>query len=88
MHLCGAGVCDALPPTLPSITPAFLQAQSNEASRVVAFTKGNTRVAVWYTTGTVGTYLEHPRQGRTQLFRFDHMQTHPVIGLPLHTTQA
>ena len=26
-------------------------------------------VRVWYRTGTVGTYLKHPRQGRTQMFR-------------------
>mmetsp|Transcript_19859 Transcript_19859/g.25575 ORF Transcript_19859/g.25575 Transcript_19859/m.25575 type:complete len:408 (+) Transcript_19859:60-1283(+) len=52
--------------------------QFNETSRVLAFrSKGNggkfgrssTRFNVYYTTGTVGTYLEHPRQGKTQLFR-------------------
>ena len=28
-----------------------------------------TRINVYYTTGTVGTCLDHPRQGKTQLFR-------------------
>ena len=42
----------------------------NEESRVVIFAddKG-VRFNVYYTTGTVGTCLDHPRQGKTQLFR-------------------
>lgn len=28
-------------------------------------------IYIWCTTGTVGTYLKHPRQGKTQLFRRD-----------------
>jgi len=31
-------------------------------------------VRVWYRTGTVGTYIKHPRQQRTQLFRRDNTQ--------------
>ena len=31
--------------------------------------KGNIRINVYWTTGTVGTCLDHPRQGKTQLFR-------------------
>ena len=27
------------------------------------------QVNVWWSTATVGTYLDHPRQGKTQLFR-------------------
>ena len=27
------------------------------------------RINVWFTTMTVGTYLNHPKQGKTQLFR-------------------
>ena len=27
------------------------------------------RINVWYTRGTVGTYINHPKQGKTQLFR-------------------
>eukprot|EP00944_MAST-04C_sp_MAST-4C-sp1_P011908 g11908.t1 len=30
---------------------------------------GDVRINVYYTTGTVGTCINHPRQGRTQLFR-------------------
>ena len=45
--------------------------QFNETSRVVAFLSSadNTRFNIYYTTGTVATYLLHPRQGKTQLFR-------------------
>ena len=46
------------------------EVQHNEASRVVAFlTRDDIRINVWFTTGTVGTYLDHPRMGKTQLFR-------------------
>mmetsp|Transcript_31329 Transcript_31329/g.74452 ORF Transcript_31329/g.74452 Transcript_31329/m.74452 type:complete len:398 (-) Transcript_31329:52-1245(-) len=44
----------------------------NETSRVVSFapdSPGNARINVYYSTGTVGTCLDHPRQGKTQLFR-------------------
>ena len=42
----------------------------NEESRVVIFAddKG-VRFNVYYTTGTVATYLDHPVRGKTQLFR-------------------
>ena len=40
----------------------------NETSRVVSFKSYEVRVNVYYTTGTVGTCLEHPSQGHTQLF--------------------
>ena len=48
--------------------------QYNEQSRVIAFLKDGddgvrARINVYYTTGTVGTALEHPSQGSTQLFR-------------------
>lgn len=47
--------------------------QFNEASRVIAFRKdceeGAVRINVYYSTGTVGTALLHPVQGKTQLFR-------------------
>ena len=42
------------------------------ASSVVpmsSYRKGASRLNFWLTTGTVGSYLEHPRQGKTQLFR-------------------
>lgn len=46
----------------------------NEESRVVGFEKQDssgsiTGVNVYYSTRTVGTYLDHPVQGKTQLFR-------------------
>eukprot|EP00523_Entomoneis_sp_CCMP467_P014636 CAMPEP_0168772292 /NCGR_PEP_ID=MMETSP0725-20121227/3881_1 /TAXON_ID=265536 /ORGANISM="Amphiprora sp., Strain CCMP467" /LENGTH=484 /DNA_ID=CAMNT_0008821805 /DNA_START=1 /DNA_END=1456 /DNA_ORIENTATION=- len=46
----------------------------NETSRVISFARAGesferVRFNVYYTTGTVGTCLNHPRQGRTQLFR-------------------
>lgn len=50
----------------------YAEVQFNEASRVIAFEKsdpGRCRVNVYYTTGTVATCLDHPRSGKTQLFR-------------------
>lgn len=43
----------------------------NEESRVISFTDHNrqTRTNVYWTTRCVGTCLNHPRQGNTQLFR-------------------
>ena len=42
----------------------------NAASRVVSFAGGALgRINVYYTTNTVATCIDHPRQGRTQLFR-------------------
>ena len=47
----------------------------NETSRVVSFAPPGcdidelSRINVYYTTGTVGTCISHPRQGKTQLFR-------------------
>ena len=43
----------------------------NENSRVISFQRGDVRINVYYTTGTVGTCIDHPRQGKTQLFRRD-----------------
>ena len=47
----------------------------NESSKVISFAPRDAapsslaRLNVYYTTGTVGTCLEHPKQGKTQLFR-------------------
>jgi hypothetical protein len=41
----------------------------NEGSRVISFRKEKTRINVYYTTGTVGTCMDHPTKGKTQLFR-------------------
>ena len=45
---------------------------TTRTSRVISFRGGptkSTRINVYYTTGTVGTCLNHPKQGKTQLFR-------------------
>lgn len=37
---------------------------------MVSFSRnGHERINVYYTKGTVGTCLNHPKQGKTQLFR-------------------
>jgi len=44
----------------------------NENSRLISFRGGpskSTRINIYYTTGTVGTCLNHPKRGKTQLFR-------------------
>ncbi len=43
----------------------------NEASKVISFQSVNSgwKINVYYTTGTVGTCVEHPISGKTQLFR-------------------
>lgn len=45
------------------------EVQFNHDSRVIGFVRGVERVNVYYTTGTVGTCIDHPRRGQTQLFR-------------------
>lgn len=39
--------------------------------KMISFAKDDVRINVYYSTMTVGTCLDHPRQGRTQLFRKD-----------------
>ena len=54
----------------------------NEESRVISFTINSpygVRINVYYTTGTVGTCLDHPSSGKTQLFRRN--QTLASLGL-------
>lgn len=34
-----------------------------------SFAKPGVRINYWECTGTIGTYLDHPKQGKTQLFR-------------------
>ena len=42
----------------------------NSTSRVISFrSDDNERINVYYTTRTIGTALDHPSQGKTQLFR-------------------
>jgi len=53
----------------------LVQIYYNEPSRVISFAPcdsesgGLTRLNVYYTTGTVATCLDHPREGQRQLFR-------------------
>ena len=51
----------------------YTEVQYNETSRVIAFVNQakTARVNVYYTTGTVATCIDHPRSGKTQLFRCD-----------------
>ena len=49
----------------------YNEIEHNEASRVVGYrgASGSVRINVYYTTGTIGTCLNHPTKGKTQLFR-------------------
>jgi hypothetical protein len=47
----------------------YQEIQYNPTSRVIIFSNGSMQVNVYYTTGTIGTCLDHPTQGKTQLFR-------------------
>lgn len=40
-----------------------------DANYMISFRKDTTRINVYYSTMTVGTCLNHPKQGKTQLFR-------------------
>jgi hypothetical protein len=40
-----------------------------EQNKMISFAKGTARVNVYYTTMTVGTCINHPRKGKTQMFR-------------------
>jgi len=44
---------------------------SSSTSPMASYKLQAVRLNFWLTTGTVGSYLEHPRQGKTQLFRRD-----------------
>lgn len=37
--------------------------------KMVSFSRDGQRINVYYGKGTVGTCLDHPKQGKTQLFR-------------------
>ena len=57
-----------------AVSEGFKEAYFNERSKVISFTKPGekihcVKINVYYTTGTVGTCVDHPVQGRTQLFR-------------------
>jgi hypothetical protein len=50
---------------------SFKEVDHNNESCVISFRSDGdaTRINVYYTTGTIGTCLNHPRKGKTQLFR-------------------
>lgn len=45
----------------------FLDLQ--ETNKMVSYSKDDNRLNVYYTTGTIGTVINHPKRGKTQLFR-------------------
>lgn len=49
----------------------FKEVADNKVSAVISFRRENERINVYHTTGTVGTCLDHPKRGKTQLFRRD-----------------
>ena len=57
-----------------ALKAGLVEVYYNPESRVVSFAAPDgqafvQRINVYYTTGTIGTCLDHPRQGKTQLFR-------------------
>jgi len=48
---------------------SYTEIDWNRTSRVISFRKESVRINVYYTTRTVGTCLNHPARGKTQLFR-------------------
>lgn len=61
-------------PRAHDATPADMGWQligSNAQSRVEYYTNGNTRMDYYPTTGTIKTAMDHPSQGKTQMFRRD-----------------
>lgn len=42
---------------------------SSSTTPMASYRRHDVRLNFWLSTGTVGSYLEHPRQGKTQLFR-------------------
>jgi hypothetical protein len=45
-----------------------LSTETSQAA-MASYSCQDTRLNFWLSTGTVGSYLDHPRQGKTQLFR-------------------
>lgn len=63
----------------------------NEKSVVISFRRDDIRINVYYTTGTVGTCVDHPKQGKTQLFRknVDLQMLKTIFGNPrVHTDRG
>ena len=69
----------------------ILDASSSEAPMASYYRKEDgTRLNFWLTTGTVGSYLDHPHQGKTQLFRrkIDMSQASELFDNPRQHTGA
>ncbi|KAJ1418342.1 hypothetical protein B484DRAFT_301242, partial [Ochromonadaceae sp. CCMP2298] len=43
--------------------------QGDPKTQMISFRRDDCRLNFWLSTGTVGSYLDHPKQGKTQLFR-------------------
>ncbi|KAF6262494.1 hypothetical protein COO60DRAFT_1293389 [Scenedesmus sp. NREL 46B-D3] len=64
---------------------------SNQASKVEFYEKDGVKMDYYYTTGTMKTSMDHPNQGKTQMFRrhLDDMQFQSVCQNPrTHTGQG
>ena len=44
-------------------------ATSSSTTPMASYLRGACRLNFWLTTGTVGSYIDHPRQRKTELFR-------------------
>ena len=42
----------------------YIEIEMNKESKLISFRKGSTRINVYFTTGTVGTCLNHPKKGK------------------------
>ena len=42
---------------------------SSRNAQSVSYRKDSCKITIWLTSGTCGSYLDHPKQGKTQLFR-------------------
>lgn len=47
----------------------WVETTHDTKTQLLSFTRKGKVVNVWYGTMTVGTFLHHPRKGKTQLFR-------------------
>lgn len=61
---------------------------SSSTAPMASYRRGSCRLNFWLTTGTVGSYLVHPKKGKSQLFRnkVDHSQADAIFKDPrIHT---
>ena len=57
--------------TKTALENGYMQASGDIGTKMISFTKDDCRLNFWLSTGTIGSYLSHPKQRRTQLFRRD-----------------